>query len=477
MKSILPLFLILALAPMGCAHHRSAHHGAETAACASGDKPCGAKEGAHATPCGAKGKCAHAGHGQKHGSSKGGCKHAKHRKAAGLSADRSKRISDSLQSYIDGGMIAGAVSMVHQRGKLVHNDVLGHMDRDAALPMKQDAIFRIYSMSKPITSVAVMILLEEGKLRLTDPVAKLLPELANPVVLKDPAGSLSRTTPALTPITIRDLLTHTSGLAYAFTSTGPLSKALQEKGLLGSSSDLGPDEWMKRLGSLPLMYQPATRWHYSLSTDVLGVLVERASGMPFADFLQARIFGPLGMKDTGFHVPAEKMDRLTTNYARDPKTGEVVVFDHPSKSTYASPKAFNSGGGGLVSTADDYSRFARMIAGRGELDGVRVLSRKGVELMTSNSLSDDERGTVPFGARFFASGRGFGMGVSVIEDVGKTASLGSVGKNGWGGAAGTWYWVDFEEDLVGLMMIQLMGAGQETPIRADFENLVYQSLE
>ncbi len=382
-----------------------------------------------------------------------------------------------MLTYIDAGAISGAVTAVYQHGRLVHSDVLGFMDRASETPMQQDSIFRICSMTKPITSVAIMMLQEEGKLRLTDPVAKLLPELAEPVVLKDPAGSLGNTTPALTPITIRDLLAHTSGLAYAFTSTGPLSKALTEKGLLGSGSDLTSDEWMKRLGALPLAYQPGTRWHYSLSTDVLGVIVERASGIPFAEYLKTRLFAPLGMVDTGFHVPAEKLDRLTTNYAVNPENGEVVVFDHPTQTIYAAPKAFASGGGGLVSTADDYSRFARMLAGRGELDGVRILSRKSIELMTSNTLTDQEREAVPFGARFFAAGRGFGMGVSVVAVSLSTASLGSVGQNGWGGAAGTWYWVDFEEDLVGLMMIQLMGAGQEMPIRADFENAVYQAVE
>ncbi len=398
--------------------------------------------------------------------------------SVGFSAERAARITAGMKAYVERGDVAGVVTLVQHEGEIVHGDVLGYRDRESRAPMTRDTIFRIYSMTKPITSVAVMMLYEEGKLRLTDPVDTLLPELADPVVLSDPAGPLDETVPARGPITIRDLLAHTSGLAYTFTSTGPLSEALDERGLTGSSSDLPPDEWMKRLGALPLAYQPGSRWHYSLSTDVLGVVVERASGMPFAEFLRTRIFEPLGMKDTAFFVPPEKRDRLATNYRRDPEQGgKVVVFDHPESTTYAEPKAFSSGGGGLVSTADDYLRFAAMIAQDGELDGVRILSRKGVELMTSNTLSPEERAVAPFGLRFFTAGRGFGMGVSMVEEVGRTASLGSPGQNGWGGAAGTWYWVDFEEDLVAVMMIQLMGAGPETPIRSDFETLVYQALE
>jgi CubicO group peptidase (beta-lactamase class C family) len=306
-------------------------------------------------------------------------------------------------------------------------------------------------------------------------VDRWLPELADPQVLRDPNGPLESADPAPQPITIRDLLTHTSGLAYTFTNQGPLSKALAEQGLQGSNAKLAPDEWIARLGQLPLAYTPGTRWNYSLSTDVLGVLVARVSGMPFADFLRTRIFEPLGMLDTGFFVPAEKLDRLAVNYALSPETGERVVFDVPSESAYARPPAFASGGGGLVSTADDYLRFARMLLGKGALGSERLLSRKTVELMTQNSLSDQERDVVFIGRRFFG-GQGFGLGVSVVDDLGRTASLGSVGKFGWGGAAGTWYWVDPQEELIGLMMIQLMGAVERVPIRADFETLVYQAI-
>ncbi len=397
--------------------------------------------------------------------------------AQGFSPERLARVTSVMQGYVDRGEVSGVVSLVQHKGEVVHGDVLGFQDREAAKPMQRDTIFRIYSMTKPITSVAVLMLIEEGKLRLTEPVGRLLPELAEPRVLRHPKGRLSRTRPARTPITVRDLLTHTSGLAYAFTSEGPLSRALTNRGLLGSSSDMPPDAWMARLGELPLLMDPGTQWHYSLSTDVLGVLVERASGLPFADFLRTRLFEPLGMTDTAFYVPEAKRHRLAVNYAKNPETGAFEVFDHPDTTTYAEPKAFSSGGGGLVSTVDDYLRFASMIAGQGELDGVRVLSRKSVELMTTNALTDEERAPAPFGARFFARGRGFGLGVQVTEDVGLTAGLGSPGTNGWGGAAGTWYWVDPQEDLVGVMMIQRMGGGRAVPIRSDFETLVYQALD
>ena len=394
----------------------------------------------------------------------------------GLAPQRLERLSEGMRRYVEEGRISGVVSLVARRDQLAHQQVVGWSDVEAQKPMRRDTIFRIYSMTKPITSVAVLMLMEEGKLRLSDPVDHWLPELANLEVLRDPNGPLDQVDPSPQPITIRDLLTHTSGLAYVFTVQGPLSKALAEKGLYGSNAKLAPDEWIARLGKLPLAYAPGTHWNYSLSTDVLGVLVARVSGVPFGEFLRTRIFEPLRMPDTGFFVPGEKLDRLAVNYALSEETGERVVFDHPTKTSYAESPAFPSGGGGLVSTADDYLRFARMLLGKGELDSVRLLSRKTVELMTQNSLSDEERDVVFTGRRFFG-GQGFGLGVSVVTDLGRSASLGSVGKHGWGGAAGTWYWVDPQEELIGVMMIQLMRATQQIPIRADFETLVYQAID
>lgn len=395
----------------------------------------------------------------------------------GFSAERLERVTERMRRHVEDGSVAGVVGLVARHGEVVYETVLGDQDREAKRPMQEDTIFRIYSMSKPVTSVAAMILVEEGRLRLTDAVDRWLPELANRSVLLAPDGPLDQTRAANGPITVRDLLTHTSGLAYTFTSQGPLSEALEARGLLGSGSKLDPDEWMKRLGELPLLRDPGTRWHYSLSTDVLGVLVARVSGMPLPEFLQARVFGPLGMVDTGFWVPPEKLDRLAVNYSRDRETGELGIEDHPRDSDYRQPPSFPSGGGGLVSTAHDYLRFARMMTEGGALEGVRILSPKGVALMTSNALWPEERTAAPFGARFFMMGAGFGLGVSVLEDPGIAAQYGSVGMNGWGGAASTWYWSDPAEGISAVMMVQLMNQGPGPSISMDFQTMVYQALE
>jgi CubicO group peptidase (beta-lactamase class C family) len=396
---------------------------------------------------------------------------------AGFSTERLARLTARMQEFEADERISGLVTLVWREGVVVHNDVLGYQDLESQTPMRRDTLFRIASMTKPITSVAVLMLIEDGKLGLNDPVERWLPELAKPRVLRDPAGALVRTTPAKRPITVRDLLTHRSGLAYAFTSTGPLSKALSEAGLLGSSSTLPTDEWMGRLGQLPLAYEPGARWHYSLSTDVLGVLVERASGIPFPEFLRTRLFEPLGMRDTAFWVPADEMERLATLYALDPETGRLVATDRPPHSGLAKPPAFASGGGGLVSTADDYLRFARMLLGRGELEGVRILSPHMVALMTTNHLTAEQR-QVPFLGMEFWAGQGFGLGVSVIDDPARAigSELASEGTHGWGGAHGTWYFVDPAEELVGVMMIQLTGGGQTLPMIPAFETAIYQAI-
>jgi CubicO group peptidase (beta-lactamase class C family) len=399
--------------------------------------------------------------------------------ATGLDAKRLARIDQAVQGYIDSGAIPGAVTLVAQHGKIAHVTVQGARDFETKTPMTRDTIFRIYSMSKPITSVAVLMLYEEGKLRLTDPVSKWIPELANRNVLRDPAGPLDAVDPSPSEITVRDLLTHCSGLAYFFTAQGPLSKAYEETfGREATNASISPSEWVKRLSALPLAYAPGTRWNYSVSMDVLGVLVERVSGMPFADFLRTRLFEPLGMKDTAFYVPESKLGRLATNYIPD-ANGKLRVFDAPMQTSYRKPPAFGSGGGGLVSTLDDYGRFALMLAGNGALEGKRLLSRKAVELMRTNQLSDREREGFGFaGGRRVSGGAGFGLGVSVVEDVGATRGMGSIGKNGWGGAAGTWYWVDPKEDLAAVLMVQRMDFGRPpNPMARDFETAVYQALD
>lgn len=395
----------------------------------------------------------------------------------GLDPLRLGRIAELIQGYVDRGEIAGAVTLVERRGRVAWLEARGFQDRDTRRPMTTDALFRIYSMSKPITSVAVLMLYEEGRLRLSDPVSRWLPELAHPRVLRDPQGPLDDTQPSSREITVRDLLTHTSGLAYDFTAPPALARAYQTEGIHGSDAKLPPAEWIARLGRLPLVQPPGTRWRYSVSTDVLGLLVERVSGQPFAEFLRTRIFAPLAMEDTGFFVPDQKLARFTTNYAPDPKTGELVVFDVPATSDYRKPPIFPSGGGGLVSTAADYARFAAMLRNRGTLDGQRLLSRKTIELMTARHLSEAEQtgfGIPGLEAAF--PGASFGLGVMVTEDVAASGGLGSVGKHGWGGAAGTWYWVDPEEELVAVLMIQRMSMARPIAISRDFETAVYQAI-
>jgi CubicO group peptidase (beta-lactamase class C family) len=395
---------------------------------------------------------------------------------AALDPERLARIDAMVQGYIDAKQIPGAVTLVARRGEIAHVTVQGQKAFGASDPMRRDTIFRIYSMSKPITSVATLILYEDGKLRLTDPISKWIPELAKPRILRDPNGPLDATDPSPSEITVRDLLTHCSGLVYSFTTAGTLAKAYEEGGLSGASGPIGPAEWAARLGKLPLAHAPGTRWNYSVSTDVLGLLVERVSGMPFAQFLEQRIFAPLGMRDTAFFVPEAKLSRLATNYMPNAQGG-VDVFDAPQTSSYRVAPAFASGGGGLVSTVDDYARFALMLAGGGKLGDARILSRKTVELMTANHLNASEQES--FGLRGYRvfSGNAFGLGVMVQTEPAGTRGLGSVGKHGWGGAAGTWYWVDPEEELVAILMIQRMSfGGPPIAISRDFETAVYQAI-
>lgn len=396
----------------------------------------------------------------------------------GLSAARLARLTDRMQRHIDDGHVSGVVMLAHRNGEEAFASVQGLQDVEAGTPMQRDTIFRIYSMSKPVAAVAILMLVEEGKVRLNDPVSLYLPEFSDVKVMRDPAGSPADVVEPNRPMVVRDLLTHTCGVPYDFTAP-PALAAIMRSTFPSSDEDfskVGPDEFVASVAKYPLLFHPGERWHYGLGLDLAGVVVERVSGMRFGDFLQERLFAPLGMTDTGFGVPTEKLPRLAVNYATHPKTGETVIFDHPSKSTYEGRATFESGGGGLVSTADDFMLFSRMILNRGELNGVRLLSRKTVEMMTSNALTADELPELQFGSPFFR-GRGFGLGVQVLEDVGLAGAAGSVGKNGWGGAAGTWYFVDFEEDLSAVFMIQHMNQGGPAGfVRADFDGLLYQAI-
>jgi CubicO group peptidase (beta-lactamase class C family) len=391
----------------------------------------------------------------------------------GISGPRLERLRQVIQRNVEAGRISGGVAAVLRKGKAVPLAPVGHMDLESRRPMPPDAIFRIYSMTKPITSVAVMILVEEGRLRLSDPVSLHVPEFAGPKVLHDPSGALDDVVPAEREITVRDLLTHTSGLSAGFMGKAPINAAYEAlTGALGRRRDLTPAEYISGLAKLPLVYQPGTKWNYGASTDVLGHLVAVVSGKPFDVFLRERIFGPLEMRDTDFWVPADKLVRLTANY-RTGDDGKLEVFDAPPQTSYANRPQFPSGGGGLVSTARDYSRFAQMLLGGGELDGRRILSPKTVAYMTTDHLTPGER-EAPFLA-IAAAGSGFGLGFSVVDDAAKHGRIGSKGSYGWGGAAGTHFWVDPQERLACIVMVQNMNP-RVLALPPDVETAVYQAL-
>ncbi len=402
----------------------------------------------------------------------------------GLSAGRLARIDQLMERYVDEGSLPGALAMIARHGRIAYLETWGMRDREAGKPMAPDTIFRIYSMSKPITSVAVLILFEEGHFMLQDPVGRFIPELADLEVMsedKDPAtgGTIVTTFKTTRKITIQDLLRHTAGLTYGFFGDTAVDRMYREAEILGRDETLA--EMVARLGELPLLYEPGATWHYSVADDVLGLLVEVVSGMPFDEFLHERLFEPLGMVDTGFWVPPEKLDRLAQLYspeeteydseaflrrAGDPK--RVVPSDPDASRRFLSRPELLSGGGGMVSTASDYMRFCLMLLNGGELDGTRILSRKTVELMTADHLSGI---SVPPQR----PGYTFGLGFAVAEDLGLMGALGSVGEYNWGGAAGTRFWIDPKEDLAGVFMVQII-PHRGLRYGGEFKHLTYQAI-
>jgi CubicO group peptidase (beta-lactamase class C family) len=357
-----------------------------------------------------------------------------------------------LKGVVDSGDLSGAVTLIWRAGEVVQATAYGQADLEAARPMARDTLFRIASMTKPITSVAALMLVEAGALSLDDPISRWAPEFGDMRVLRDAGGPLDDTYPAPRAITVDDLMTHRAGLAYSFSSVGPIAHAYHAA--LGDvlSQPLAPDAWMKALGELPLVYPPGERFHYSHATDVLGFLVGRVAGMDFRRFLIERIFEPLGMNDTDFYIPPEKRDRAAVVYRLDEEADrlEAVAF-----TTYDAPPAFCGGGGGLISTADDYLTFARMLLNGGDVDGVRLLKPETVAAMRANRLTEAQRQIDFLGIPFWA-GQGFGLGVSVVLDEEKQAWMGagSNGSFGWPGAFGTWWQADPVEDLIAIYLIQ-----------------------
>jgi CubicO group peptidase (beta-lactamase class C family) len=354
----------------------------------------------------------------------------------------------SIREAIDAGLLAGAVTVVWRAGSVLQVNELGHRDVEAGLPMQRDTIFRIASMSKPVTVAAAMALIEEGRFALTDRVDTWLPELARPQVLVDPLGPLDRTVPARRPITVDDLMTHRSGLAYGFSVTGPLGTAY---GKLSTRQD--QDRWLADLAALPLVHQPGDRLTYSVATDVLGIMLSRVEGKPLSDVLSERIFAPLKMSDTGFSVSRSGRGRAATMYKLDPVRG--LRHDVMGPAPITDPPLC-SGGGGLWSTADDYLTFARMLLGGGEVDGVRVLSEESVRLMRTDRLTAEQK-QHPFLGMPFWVGRGFALNLSVVTDPQKSRNLygpGGLGAFSWPGAYGTWWQADPSADLILIYLIQ-----------------------
>jgi CubicO group peptidase (beta-lactamase class C family) len=398
---------------------------------------------------------------------------------SGLSPARLAKMHDILLRHVDSGRLPGLVALLSRRG-VEHVDAIGTLGFDRARPMRRDTIFRLASVTKPITAVAAMILVEECRLRLDDPVDDVLPELANRRVLRTIDSELHDTVPAKRPITVRDLLTFRSGYGeVAFLApTCPLQRALIEARLpLSAWTFPGtPDEFMERLGCLPLAHQPGERWLYHMSAEILGVLIARVSGMALSAFMRERIFAPLGMDDTGFTVPEAHLDRVATCYQTDVSSGAVTVLEEARRDLLARPCAFESGGGvQFVSTADDLLVFGRMMLNRGRYGTERILSRLTVELMSTDQLTPEQKAASPFFERFWDS-RGWGLGLSIVtrrDDV-----AGVPGRFGWDGAFSTSLYVDPREDMVGILMAQCRPAALRLPpVVLDFWTSAYQAID
>jgi len=393
----------------------------------------------------------------------------------GFSASRLSRIGAVMQGYVDQNQLAGVIAAVARHGKVVYRERFGMMDVKAAKPMQFDTIFRIYSMTKPITSVALMMLYEEGRFQLADPVSKYIPEFSRVKVFEGVAEAGLQVVDLEREITIRDLLTHTAGLGYGFAQDSPVESMYRESHFFEAPLyllEVSLREMVRRLVELPLLCQPGAGWRYSVATDVVGYLVELISGMPLDAFLEEKIFKPLGMEDTGFYVPKAKLDRFAALYG-PADGGGLELMDAPFTSPFTKAPAGLSGGIGLVSTATDYMRFAQMLLNAGELDAARLLGRKTVELMRTNHLPDE---SIPIQIRpHTLHGCGFGLGFRVLVLAAQAGRLGSAGEFGWGGYASTSFMVDPAEGLVGLLLTQL-APSRYYPIRDDFKVMVYQAL-
>ncbi len=411
----------------------------------------------------------------------------------GFSPQRLARVDSLLERYVQGGLLSGALGLIYRKGEVAYARAFGQRDLEAGRPMTEDTIFRIYSMTKPVTAVAALMLFEEGLFLLDDPIATHLPEFEDAKVF---TGDLEKLEPPPRPITVKDLFMHTAGLSYGWDRDSPVDKVYRRQ--VGDRDKLPLETVVQKLARLPLLYHPGARWHYSLATDVLGRLIEVLAGQPLDDFFRQEIFKPLAMHDTAFHVPTESLERFSACYcplggfslgrdlgrnsrtrsapAKDVGHGgepKIELHESPRASRFAKPPIFLSGGGGLVSTIGDYLRFAQMLLHGGELDGTRLLGRKTLDMMRANHLPSN---LVPIVLNGIPNaGYGFGLGVSVLVDLPASGAPGSAGIFGWGGAATTQFWIDPEEEMLGIFMTQFMPSGHY-PVTREFRVAAYQAL-
>jgi CubicO group peptidase (beta-lactamase class C family) len=406
----------------------------------------------------------------------------------GMSSARLARLDEVMKRrYVDSGYLPGMLTYVWRKGQLVHTGMCGQMDIERGKPMREDAIFRIYSMTKPITAVALMMLTEEGLIGLDDTVHSHIPAWKDlgvyasgmPSLLADAPPSFI-TTPTLRPMKVIDLLTHTSGLTYGFMMRSAVDAAYRKAKVADRQTAGGLSEMIDQLAQIPLDFSPGTAWNYSVAIDVLGYLVEKSSGISFGEFLRTRLFEPLGMHDTAFWVPPDKTERFTCCYQPEGRGPGLKLQDDARESTYAKPPRLESGGGGLVSTAQDYLRFCRMMLNGGTLDGVQILGPKTTALFSLNYLPEGrEIADMALPGMFSESGYagvGFSLGCGVNVNLAKTRLPGSLGEYFWGGAAATAFWIDPKEELTVVFMTQVMGSEARLTLRRDLRTLVYSAI-
>jgi CubicO group peptidase (beta-lactamase class C family) len=386
---------------------------------------------------------------------------------AGFSAQRLARIAPVMQQYIDSGKLAGTLTLVAQDGEIVHYEAQGMQDKEAGIPLSKETIFRIYSMSKPITAVAAMTLWEQGKFHMQDPISMYLPELKDLKVYVSGSGDDMVLEDAKTPIRIIDLFMHTSGFSYGFTNSevDKLYRKIQV-----DYPNLKREEALQQFAKLPLVHQPGSAWNYGISTDIIGFLVEKLSGKKLGEYMQEMIFDPLEMSDTGFSVPLEKQHRLAQIYTANDK-GQTVVMENEPLGDYLNDPEIHNAGGGLVSTMQDYLSFAQMLLNGGEYKGKRILGRKTVEYLSSNHLPAN---LIPYNPQ--STGEGYALAMSVTVDPGQSMFMSSLGNYGWGGAASTYFRIDPKEKIILIAMAQFIPIGFHR-YHDDFRNLVYQALE